>query len=357
MSIIGMDHITGLPLTPSGFDAILTIRCLRTKLIKVIPSHTADTAADLARSFFSFIFPLFGRPDQIVSDRGPTFVSSFWKTLCSILGISLSFSSGYHAQTNGAADRSNQSIEGLVRIFTSHSHSDWDSALPLIEFELNTAPKRSLGDISPYMALYGFQPTFDINHTSLSAYDPSKSTQPALSFLLQWKNTRDAIQPFLTKAREDMVKFANRIRSPAPVYAPGDLVWLRSSHLPLTFDKLSDKYLGPFPIVSVISPSAVTLKLPPTWRVHPTFHVSSLKKYIPPSCDSQTILHTLPPEVVPGLFEVEAVLKFNRKTKRYLIKWRGYPLEESTWEPIAHLKECSDLIRQFHLDNPNIPQP
>ncbi len=43
-------------------------------------------------------------------------------------------------------------------------------------------------------------------------------------------------------------------------------------------NKLAPKFIGPFPVTKIISPVAVCLKLPPTYRrIHPIFHVSKLK--------------------------------------------------------------------------------
>lgn len=39
-------------------------------------------------------------PSDIVSDRGPQIISTFWKGFCQCLGATVSLSSGYHPQSN-----------------------------------------------------------------------------------------------------------------------------------------------------------------------------------------------------------------------------------------------------------------
>ena len=36
----------------------------------------------------------------------------------------------------------------------------------------------------------------------------------------------------------------------------------------------------------------------------------------------------------------------------HLVKWKGYPTSENTWEPINHLRNCADLVRQFREYDP-----
>ena len=43
--------------------------------------------------------------------------------------------------------------------------------------------------------------------------------------------------------------------------------------------KLRRQWIGPFSIAKLISPMAYRLDLPPTWRIHPVFHVSNLKRF------------------------------------------------------------------------------
>lgn len=52
---------------------------------------------------------------DVVSDRGPQFVSKFWREFCRLLGASVSLSSGFHPQSNGQTERANQDLERVLR--------------------------------------------------------------------------------------------------------------------------------------------------------------------------------------------------------------------------------------------------
>ena len=70
-------------------------------------------------------------------DRGPIFVSNFWKELTKLLKIDLRTSTAYHPQTDGLTERTNQTIEAYLRAFCSYQQDDWVDYLPLGEFAFN----------------------------------------------------------------------------------------------------------------------------------------------------------------------------------------------------------------------------
>ncbi|XP_061651845.1 uncharacterized protein LOC133488234, partial [Phyllopteryx taeniolatus] len=60
-----------------------------------------------ANLLIAHVFRLHGIPSDMVSDRGPQFVSGVWKAFCKTMGPSVSLSSGYHPQT----DQANRDLE------------------------------------------------------------------------------------------------------------------------------------------------------------------------------------------------------------------------------------------------------
>ena len=58
-------------------------------------------------------------------------------------------------------------------------------------------------------------------------------------------------------------------------------------------------------------------------------------------------------------FEVEKILDswLMHIKIYYLVSWKGYPLFETTWEPINHLCDAPDVVWDFHHHYPHKPAP
>ncbi|EFZ03020.2 reverse transcriptase [Metarhizium robertsii ARSEF 23] len=91
-------------------------------------------AHDLAMLFVRDVWKLHGLPDSIVSDRGPLFVSEFWKAVCHRLQTNISLSTAYHPETDGQTENANAFLEQYLRQYVSFAQDDWDEWLPLAEF-------------------------------------------------------------------------------------------------------------------------------------------------------------------------------------------------------------------------------
>ena len=158
---ISMDFIVKLP-ESVGYDSILTITdhdC--TKMLIAIPCRETITAKGVAELFLRQIFPRFGLPSKIISDRDPRFVSKFMKELCRLMGITQNVSMAYHPQTDGQAERSNQWLEQYLRFWVDHQQTNWHHYLPLAKFAHNSWKNEATGK-SPFEILMGYSPRAEI---------------------------------------------------------------------------------------------------------------------------------------------------------------------------------------------------
>jgi len=98
-------------------------------------------------------------------------------------------------------------------------------------------------------------------------------------FMERMKSATEEAKSVIRKAQEDMTRYYNRRRTLAPMYKPGDRVYLDASDIKTTCPslKLSHRQLGPFKIESQVGPSAYRLKLPHGMRqLHPVFNIVKL---------------------------------------------------------------------------------
>jgi transposase InsO family protein len=109
---------------------------------------------DTAILFWNRIMPRTGIPKIIISDRDPKFTSEFWRSLHCMLGTKLAFSTAYHPQTDGLAERMIQTLEDMVRRFCAYGLEfkdndgythDWVSLLPILELAYSTSIHSTTG--------------------------------------------------------------------------------------------------------------------------------------------------------------------------------------------------------------------
>jgi Chromo (CHRromatin Organisation MOdifier) domain len=161
----------------------------------------------------------------------------------------------------------------------------------------------------------------------------------------------------LRDASESAAKYYDK-KHQQRIYAVRDNVMLSSRYIRLrrASRKLSDKYLGPFPIIKKLGQNAYQLRLPKTYgRVHSTFHVSLLEPYRKrDGCD--------PPEPIEiddeEEWEVDQILDVSgsQAKRKFLVRWKGCTREEDSWQPIGNLTNAKKAIHKFYRERKDAPR-
>ncbi|MCO5557795.1 hypothetical protein L7F22_011367 [Adiantum nelumboides] len=224
----------------------------------------------------------------------------------------LCMSTAFHPQIDGETERVNRILEDMLRMMT------------------------------PFEAMYGYNCPTPIN-------------------FLNSRNKVELSHEMLEKMDNELAKIRGNIREAQKrhklyydkkhrvvEYEIGDMVFLKvipeKSHLILGKDRrLSPRFAGPFKILKRIGSLAYKLELPSHVKVHPVFHVSLLKKYVP---NVHHVLQDNSKLKDDGTLSVEPDLVLDRRVKHLrnrdivelLVKWQNYPVEDASWVDLSVLQ-------------------
>ncbi|GAA5908929.1 hypothetical protein JCM5296_006825, partial [Sporobolomyces johnsonii] len=351
-SDVALDFVGPLPVS-EGYDMLLTMTDRLTGYSRLLPCRSKDGAKEIAERVFRGWYCLFGLPERLVSDRDKLFTSKFWRALHARVGLHLQMSTAFHPETDGRSERTNKTAIQVLRQYVTRQQKDWVSHLSTVEFSMNAAVNDSTGR-SPFEIVLGFTPSL------FPSSSTSPSSLPAVEAIvddrkIKLNDARDA----LAAAKVRQAEQANKKRGEDPTFAVGDLVMVDSSDRRSRYKsrggdsraaKLFPRWDGPYPVAeSFLDTSTYRLSLSPDDRAHPMFHSSKLKRYIPN--DASLFPSRQPPRPGPidvdgaDEYEVEAIVdeKGKGRTRRFFVKWRGYPESENSWEPLANVEDTEAL--------------
>ncbi|MBW0583814.1 hypothetical protein O181_123529 [Austropuccinia psidii MF-1] len=119
--IVHMYWVTGLPPGCDGsYNACLVIFDRFSKTPIFLPYHKDNTAMDTALLIWDRVISWSKIFTNIISDRDPKLTSELWTNLHQFSGKRLSFSTAYHPQTDGLAEKIIQNLEDIVRRFCAY---------------------------------------------------------------------------------------------------------------------------------------------------------------------------------------------------------------------------------------------
>uniref|UniRef100_A0A803TSU7 Gypsy retrotransposon integrase-like protein 1 n=1 Tax=Anolis carolinensis TaxID=28377 RepID=A0A803TSU7_ANOCA len=274
---VAMDFVGELPVS-KGHRYIWTVLDLFSKQAHFIALTKLPSAEKLAELYINHIYKLHGCPSRVVSDRGVQFTAKFWEKFLEMLGAERSLSSAFHPMTNGAVERTQQTLGQFLRMYSNMRQNDWSRWLAFAELAFNSTI-HSATNKTPFEVVYGYeiQPL-----PQLPRWTENEETE-AGKWKTQMLECWSQVTASLKEAHKKYKAFADRKRVEGDKLDKGDLVWLSTQNIKLGLPsrKLGPKYIGPFRIQGVINEVTFQLALPKSLgKIHPVFHRSLLKKYM-----------------------------------------------------------------------------
>ena len=374
-SHIHIDYITGLQLSPCGHDQILVAVCALSKFLYLIPAKNSHRSIDASRLLFNHVISIHGPPTAIISDMDPKFISAVYTSIMQFFNVERQMSTSHNHNRNGACEIVIKTIEVLLRHVLSHyPDRSFVDFLPLVAYIYNSAVHSST-KVSPYFALFGFEPANPSLLLCDAAPAPTDDQLPAKpddklavqEFIQHQQAVSRQIKDALQLSQRTMEIFQNSTRKDVQ-YGPGQWVFLNTTNLDSHYfarseQKLQDRYVGPFQIIEQTSAYNYRLRLPPAMSKLPNvFHAALLWLQPPAQPDLQPIRQpdhsalattgsnvpvppptgVLPPPLTRTQelaaldhdeFEVESILARKKVGKgyRYFVKWVGYPDADNSW--------------------------
>jgi hypothetical protein len=330
----------------SGSDSVWIIVDRFSKSSHFFPIKKKDSPETLARLFIARYIPLHGLPLVILSDRDLRFLALIWQAVMRMLGIEIALTTARHQQANGQSESVVGSLSRMLRAYASRFKHKWVPFLGIAEYCYNAFP-HSTTKLPPfvvdklYVPPFLLPPTPSDDSARLATVDQLRANMEQVTTLVNQR---------LAMAQDKMRKAYNTRRTDVH-FAVGDDVWLDVSELPQRDSKL-DVITVQCKVLEVLANDNYKLELPTSMRrMHPVFHVSKLRAVVP-------VMDGQPEETRPfgrdttDEWEVEAILDERQVGGQleYRVHWKGYALDEATWESAANLTHCKAALREYKAE-------
>jgi len=352
------------PLTASqGYVYILMVIDTLTRYLFAYPLKS-PSAEEVCAALRDGFFNDHSVPAVILSDNGSHFANEIMATMCRIGGIDKRWSSPYHPQTNGLAERVIGTVKEKLSLNVNEASTDWVHRLPSIVSSYRKSFHEGIG-MSPHMALFGHQPRSWLDRLLVQTDWDRASTATSKHMKELVRELRDELESWwslLEDRYEEQMKRLNGRRPSPQSFEVGDLVMVDAHRFARDPKAFKHRFVGPGKVLTV-GRQDYEVNLPGAGKPR-RFNQDDLKPYYPERLlDAQKamfqVYRTLYPEAAArqeiqdeDVYEVSAILNHRvRESRRgagipeVFIDWAGMPESERSWIPV------SDLITRDLLDD------
>ncbi len=347
-SDISIDFITGLPKTdPFNYDTIITVVDRFTKRAHFIPTYSKVTVLDLVEIIFNEVIKHHGVPESITSDRDIKFINGVWERIRERLGIVQNLTTSSNPQSDGQAERTNKTIEQLLRSYVNEFQTNWDYFLSTAEFSYNSSYHSAINS-SPFYADLGYHPRF-INYFHFHGPPQNASEMHTDDFIHHQSQVLQITKDYLSQYQDSFSIRMNQNQRDL-VLKEGEMVLLhRDAYLQQAAEqKLKLQYYGPFRITKKINDNAYELEMPSTFKRHPVFNIKMLKPYHEKTNDYFKIPPEDRNEIDNNVHKITSIVGINNDHTVAECTWKECDITDTVMVPFKVLKKLG-RDKLFHL--------
>jgi transposase InsO family protein len=260
LDLMGMDVLKIGP-TTAGPTRVLVFKDYLTRFLWAYPIQN-EQAATIAEVMVNQLFPAFGLPRQLLSDRGASFMGKLMARLMLTYGVKQLFTSPGHPKTDGMVERAHQTLLNVLAKATVERGGDWMTHLGTAVLAYNCSPHASTG-ITPMEGMFGRKAmlpsssVMSLPPIGRDLYNQHWIDRLSADIRVIWRKT----QAESVKKAAIHQKYYNRNRDAGLKISAGDLVWV---HYPAdrfgSNYKLASTYRGPYCVLSTTETGAAKLK-------------------------------------------------------------------------------------------------
>ena len=253
---VSIDLIGRLPTSRSGSKFILVAVDALTRYAVAEPLKTRS-AKEVATALTK-IFCEHGIPQTLLSDNGTEFNNHIMKALAQSFQFKYAKIAVHHPSSQGLVERKNQAIMLAIRQLAEDKPEEWDACIPIAMLAINSAYNVNLKD-TPFF-LYRHR---DSNLSMCANTRPQSSTKTPQQFVNEEihrnRTTYDIIRERLLEATDEQCRRKDRTSKPARINID-DRVYVKLVKNKKGQGKLTPKWLGPFRVLSQLSPSGYKIR-------------------------------------------------------------------------------------------------
>ena len=135
-------------------------------------------------------------------------------------GTKIKLSTAYHLETNGQTERTNRTLEDMLRMYVDKKQNSWDKWLHMIEFAYNDHLHSSIG-VSSFYALYGQE-----CRTPISLSTSNTRFESINDMIREMKEIKESLKLAIKSAQDRAKQYADNKRVFCQ-FEVGDKVFLK----------------------------------------------------------------------------------------------------------------------------------